>query len=132
MAPTTRSHGRPLLQSLDLNSTPVNAKTYKCGGKTTTMTSPQPSSIKKEKKTVNIRISDDKVQVNTNHDDCVDAAADEALIGTTVVDAVAPIAIEVQVLQEQRRLRKWQHADFNVLEKLDTCPQLAWTSISSY
>ena len=119
MAPTTRSHGRPLLQSLDLNSTPVNIKTYKCGSKTTTMTSPQPSCIKKEKKTVNIRISDDKVKVNTNHDDCVDAtAADEVMIETTVVDAVAPIAIEVQVLQEQRRLRKWQHADFNVLEKL--------------
>jgi serine/threonine protein kinase len=136
MAPTTRSHGRPLLKSLNLNSTPVNNKTNKCGSKTTTMTSPQPSSTKKEKKTVNIIIpdddkissdntntvavisDDDKVQVNTNHDDCVDAAADEVMIETTVEDAVAPIAIEVQVLQEQRRLRKWQHADFNVLEKL--------------
>jgi serine/threonine protein kinase len=97
----------------------MNIKTNKCGGKTTTMTPPQPSSTKKEKKTVNIIIpDDDKMQVNANHDDCVDAAADEVVIETAVEDDVAPIAIEVQVVQEQRRLRKWQHADFNVLEKL--------------
>jgi hypothetical protein len=108
MAPTTRSHGG-ILQSLDLNSSP---------GKTTT---PQPRSNKKEKKIVNITISDDDEKISNDDDDV------EVMIETPVEDAALPIVkggvqlvlSEQEQEEKRRRQRKeWQHTDFNVLEKL--------------